>query len=122
MRKKVPVPTPSYGKRADNTEKGGYFGELKRPDGDVSTELSIGVDYGSGEKEIPTLVPTLTKEEVDHLLSGGEPTDAITRKAVEFAVQREEEEQACVRHARGRCIRHQPPNSQITLLLQRNGG
>lgn len=88
----VPVPTPSYGKRADNTEKGaGYFGELKRPDGDVSTELSIGVDYGSGEKEIPTLVPTLTKEEVDHLLSGGEPTDAITRKAVEFAVQREKE-------------------------------
>ena len=60
----------SYGKRADGTEKGkGYLGELKRPDGRVSTELSIGVDFGGKETEIPTLVPTLDKTEIDYLLN-----------------------------------------------------
>ena len=85
-----PTQQQGYGKREDGTEKGaGYFGELKRPDGDISTELSVGVDYGSGEKEIPTLVPTLTKTEVDYLLSGGEPTNEIIDKAVAFARERE---------------------------------
>nr|WP_294975004.1 hypothetical protein [uncultured Pseudomonas sp.] len=79
-----------YGKRQDGTLKGkGYFGELKRPDGDFSTEISIGVDYGSGEKEIPTLVPTLTEDEKNYLLGGGEPTKAIVDKAVEHAKARE---------------------------------
>ena len=49
-----------YGKRTDGTKKGpGYFGELKRPDGSVSTEISVGVGFDDGEHEIPTLVPTL---------------------------------------------------------------
>lgn len=79
-----------YGKRQDGTEKGaGYFGELKRPDGDFSTEISIGVDYGSGEKEIPTLVPTLTNEEKTYLLNDGKPTKAIIDKAVQHARMRE---------------------------------
>ena len=55
--------------RADGTPKGeGYFGKLKRPDGDVSTELSIGVNLGGKETEIPTLVPTLSEEEKNYLL------------------------------------------------------
>lgn len=83
-------PSLGYGKRADGTEKGaGYFGELKRPDGDFSTEISVGVDYGSGEKEIPTLVPTLTEEEKNYLLEGNEPTRAIIDKAVQHARMRE---------------------------------
>lgn len=80
---------PGYGKRADKTEKGrGYFGELPRPDGSVSTELSIGIDFGQGEQEIPLLVPTLTKDEIQHLLSGKKATKAIVDKAAGFAFDR----------------------------------
>jgi len=75
-----------YGKRTDGTNKGaGYFGELKRPDGSVSTEISVGVDFDDGEHEIPTLVPTLSRKEINHLLGGGAPTDAIVGKAIEHA-------------------------------------
>lgn len=78
-----------YGKRADATEKGpGWFGELRRPDGSVSTELSIGVNLGGKEVEIPMLVPTLSASELKHLLSGGEPNPQIVEKAVEFATTR----------------------------------
>ena len=38
--------------------------------------------------EIPTLVPTLTKQEIDYLLSGQRPTRAIVDKAVQHARQR----------------------------------
>jgi hypothetical protein len=78
-----------YGKRADGSPKGlGFFGELKRPDGYTSTELSIGVNMNGKETEIPLLVPTLTREEVDYLLRGGEPTPTLVDKAVGFAQQR----------------------------------
>jgi len=84
----TPVPL-DYGLRADGTPKGtGWLGELKRPDGKVSTELSIGVEFDGKEREIPALVPTLIKPEIDHLLSGAKPTDAIVNKAVAFARQR----------------------------------
>jgi hypothetical protein len=66
----------------------GYFGPLKRPDGMISTELSIGVsgpEYDDKEIEIPLLVPTLTKKEINYLLNGGEPTEEIIRKAEEHA-------------------------------------
>jgi len=75
-----------YGLRKDGTPKGkGFLGELKRPDGKVSTELSIGVDFDGKETEIPSLVPTLTQEEVDYLLEGNEPTPEIVQKAVDHA-------------------------------------
>ena len=78
-----------YGKRADGSNKGqGYFGELKRPDGKVSTELSIGVDMDGKETEIPSLVPTLTEQEKSYLLSGGKPTKEIVQKAVAHAKKR----------------------------------
>jgi len=78
-----------YGNRQDGTKKGnGFLGALSRPDGDVSTELSVGVNIGGKEVEIPALVPTLTKQEVDHLVNGGDPTDAIVNKAAAFAKSR----------------------------------
>ncbi|MFA6717450.1 MAG: hypothetical protein WCS15_00015 [Prevotella sp.] len=78
-----------YGTRADGTQKGkGYFGELKRPDGKISTELSIGVNFDGKEVEIPSLVPTLTQEEIKYLLNGGKPTEAIIQKAVDHAKKR----------------------------------
>jgi hypothetical protein len=64
------------------------LGWLNAPDGAVSTELSIGVDMGNGEEEIPTMVPMLNKKELDHLINGGEPTKEIVDKAVKFAIYR----------------------------------
>lgn len=59
-----------YGNRPDGSPKGeGFFGLLKRPDGDVSTEISVGVGIDGKEIEIPLIVPTLTKKELDYLLS-----------------------------------------------------
>lgn len=78
-----------FGLRPDGTKKGsGYFGVLKRPDGKVSTELSIGVEFDGKETLIPALVPTLTKNEIDYLLASNKPTKEIIQKAVEHAKQR----------------------------------
>lgn len=82
----------TFGKRPDGSPKGaGYLGVLKRPDGGVSTEVSIGVEIGGQQMEIPTLVPTLTRQEVNTILSlkEGQPIpDRIVDKAVDFAKQR----------------------------------
>lgn len=82
---------PEYGNRADGTKKGtGFFGPLKMQDGsgDVATEISIGVNIDGKETQIPTLVPTLTKDEVNYLLKGGQPTPEIVQKAVDHANKR----------------------------------
>jgi predicted RNA methylase len=78
-----------YGKRVDGTDKGdGWLGPLKRPDGGISTELSIGVNLGGKETEIPLLVPTLTQAEIQSLLNGERPSEAIVQKAVGHARDR----------------------------------
>jgi hypothetical protein len=84
--------------RPDGTLKGaGYFGTLKRPDGGVSGEISIGTDFGHGEMDIPTMVPTLAAHELHYLLTTPEHQIAesdpkifqsIRKKAVEHAKQR----------------------------------
>lgn len=80
---------PDYGARADGTQKGtGYFGALPAAGGKVSTEISVGVNLGGKEMEIPTLVPTLTRPEIDHLLAGQPPTKEIVDKAVAHAKTR----------------------------------
>lgn len=80
---------PNYGRRKDGTPKGtGFLGVLQRPDGRVSTELSIDVEMDGETREIPTLVPTLTKPEIDYLLGGGKPTPEIVDKAVKHAQKR----------------------------------
>jgi len=73
--------------REDGTTKGpGWLGEIKTPTGKVSTELSIGVNLNGKETLIPSLVPGLTKEEIDYLVGGGKPTKAIMDKAVAHAM------------------------------------
>lgn len=85
----MPVDPSQFGNRVDGTAKGmGYFGALKRPDGDISTELSVGVNINGKEMEIPLLVPGLTQKEIKHLLDDGEPTDSIIGKAVFHAQKR----------------------------------
>jgi len=82
-----------FGNRNDGTKKGsGFLGVLQRPDGKVSTEISVGVDFGAGEMEIPLLVPTLDQEEIKYLLENEpKPSDIpkpIMDKAVNHAIQR----------------------------------
>lgn len=80
---------PGFGLRTDQTRKElGYFGVLNRPQGGVSTELSAGFNIGGKEVLAPLLVPTLTRQEIDLLLSGGKPTTDIYRKSIEHAIQR----------------------------------
>lgn len=79
----------SYGMRLDGSPKGkGFFGELKRPDGYVSTELSIGVNIDGKETQIPSLVPGLSREQIDYLLAGEKPTKEIVDIAVNHAKKR----------------------------------
>jgi len=84
-------------KRVDGTQKGnGFFGVLKRPDGNVSTEISIGVGLNGKEVQIPLIVPTLNKSELNYLLTKDPKSDdfmskmpsTIIDKAVEHAVER----------------------------------
>lgn len=85
----------SYGERHGGAGKKGrgYFGPMLMRDGsgDVATEISIGVNLNGKEVEIPTLVPGLSKSEIDHLLKYGNPTEEIVRKAVEHARKRMEQ-------------------------------
>jgi hypothetical protein len=89
------VDTSTFGKRPDGTAKGtGFLGVLKRPDSSVSTEISVGVPINGREMDIPTLVPGLTSQEVNWLLTT--PVENIARslpnsirqKAVAHAQQR----------------------------------
>ena len=78
--------SPNYGNRPDGTPKGtGFLGELKRPDGKVSTEISIGVNIGGKEMDIPTLVPTLSESQKQWLLTH-DPSEKIPQDIVQVAV------------------------------------
>lgn len=95
-------PTPAqgqYGLRNDGkTYKGtGWLGELKLPNGDVATEYTMQSDAvrdANGNRiDFPSLVPTLTKDEVDLMVNDIIPNnkpvpDAIAQKAVDFARDR----------------------------------
>ena len=86
-----------FGKREDGTEKGeGFLGLLKRPDGRVSSEISVGIEIDGKETLIPTLVPGLDKKEIDFLLNlkDGDVEsipDSILDKAVAHYRKRKEE-------------------------------
>lgn len=82
-----------YGLRHDaETEKGrGYLNELKRPDGKVMTEYSITVPVAGHDMDVPTLVPSLSIEEVKTLLNlpeHGKIPSSIIQKAAEHAEKR----------------------------------
>ena len=69
----------------------GYLGELKRPDGGVMTEYSIGMKVNGKEIDIPSIVPTLSKDEVNQILNlkdGEQPSEAIAIKAKAYAEKR----------------------------------
>lgn len=80
--------------RADGTRKGqGFFGPIQRPDGKVSSEISIGINIDGKEVEVPTLVPTLSAAEKQWLITNdvSDPKkipSAIVEKAAAYARQR----------------------------------
>lgn len=47
----------------------GYLGAIERADGTVSTEISAGYEIDGEEMDIPLMVPGLTKEEIDYLIT-----------------------------------------------------
>jgi len=83
--------------RPDGTAKGnGYLGVLKASDGSDVTEYSMStgdVKVKGKEIDFPTIVPTLTKEEVKLMLTDIIPNnkripDAIANKAIDHAKKR----------------------------------
>jgi hypothetical protein len=89
-----------YGDRPDGTKKGrGFLGEMQRLDGGVSTEISAGFEIDGKEVDIPLMVPSLTKKEIDYLLNAdtqGEEffknmPESIADKAIDHAKKRMKE-------------------------------
>jgi len=87
----------SMGKRQDKSEKGmGYLGPMKRADGGISTEISIGTSIGGKEVDVPLMVPTLEAKELKYLLDTpvgsksfmSNMPQTIIQKAVEHANMR----------------------------------
>lgn len=87
----------NYGARPDGSQKGrGYFGELNLKGGGVATEYSMSTDdvtVNGKPVDFPTLVPTLTKDEVDLMVNDIIPNDkeiprSVAIKAIDFARER----------------------------------
>ena len=66
----------------------GYFGLLPHQGGSVSSELSTESDINGKNVEHPLIVPTLNANELQHLLSGNEPTPEIIGKSQSWAADR----------------------------------
>ena len=66
----------------------GYFGEMPTASGSTMTEFSTTFDINGQPVSVPLVVPTLSAEEVDILLSGQQPTDSIYEKAYFHAMDR----------------------------------
>jgi hypothetical protein len=79
---------PNFGIRPDGTAKGnGFLGVLmgRGPNkGQAMTEYSVGVNIDGKDMDVPTLVPTLTPNEVNMVLNG-RLTDSIVQKAAQHA-------------------------------------
>lgn len=91
------IPKDKGNMRPDGTAKGtGYLGVLKASDGSDVTEYSMStgaVKVKGKEIDFPTIVPTLTKEEVNLMLTDIIPNnkripDAIANKAIDHAKKR----------------------------------
>ena len=79
---------PNYGPRfgAGTGNKGyGWLGPVARPDGGVSSELSIDVNLDGKNFSIPSMVPALSDQQIQLLLSGG-MNSGIVDKAVAHAL------------------------------------
>ena len=80
-----------YGERIGGAGKKGegFFGPLPNKQGGISTELSVQFDGFNGGAPIPLLVPTLSGSDLNHILSGGKPTQEMYQKALKHAAMRQ---------------------------------
>lgn len=79
------------GKRLDGTPSGGGFlGVIKDFAGKSMTENTVQVELDGKLTEVPTLVPTLTLQDITELraLQGGEVPERLVGKAADFAISR----------------------------------
>jgi hypothetical protein len=79
-----------YGKRyKSNDYKGlGYFGPLQTPSGDTLSELSLDSVINGKQVQYPSVVPTLSADELKSILNKQRITDSIAAKALAHAKQR----------------------------------
>ena len=83
-----------WGARTDGSAKGpGWLGVRQRPDGRVSSEISVGIEMDGKNIEIPLMVPGLTPQEMDYLMTKDVDPRNIPRsimdKAVSHAIYRQ---------------------------------
>jgi len=84
---------PDFGKRNDGTKKGkGWLGVIDLGGGNVATEYSTqsdAVKVNGQRVDFPTLVPTLTPEEIETMKkvisNKSEIPESIMQKAIEHA-------------------------------------
>jgi hypothetical protein len=91
-------PDFGFGQRWDEASQGmngpnkgtGYFGMMPMQDGSgkYASEIGGGIDVNGRNMEVPSLVPTLSPDEIILMLSGGNPTQNILQKVAEYATQR----------------------------------
>ena len=87
---------PDYGNRPDGSKKGkGWLGAIDLGDGNVATEYtsqSQSVLVDGKQIDFPTLVPTLTKEEIEEMrkvmAAGKNAPNPVMQKAVDHALKR----------------------------------
>jgi len=76
--------------RPDGSMKGsGWLGVHKTPSGSDVTEYSVGIEIDGKQMDIPTMVPGLTKAEVEQVITAAEygefPNRSVMDKAVSHA-------------------------------------
>lgn len=90
--KKIERQKTDYGLRNDGvTKKGPGFFQMTRDDGKTMTEFSVGLNINGEEMDVPSMVPTLTKQERETLRTLGEGEKIplpILKKAAEHAKMR----------------------------------
>ena len=84
-----PTRLDSY-RHADPTQmKGrGFLGPLQNKRGQTMTEYSISIPINGKEVEIPSLVPTLSQQEIQMILNTGQITEGMMQKARDHAIMR----------------------------------
>ena len=80
-----------WGLRQDGTQKGnGWFGLLPSADGAhaVTSEQSLGFEVNGREVQMPSIVPTMTHQELQDAVAGNPITDTVARKAFDHGLSR----------------------------------
>lgn len=84
----VPEPRPDEIREDQTLKAQGFFGPIQHVSGASSTELSVG--YGEptsraythrSDRLFPSMVPTLTREELNAVVGGGEWPESVYEKA-----------------------------------------